>query len=121
LRADEQPQLPAEFVRPQLADGLPAVLLEDEYFAEFDRAAVPIGPLKDLGRHRREEYSIGDDGAIYASLSAGALAGPLRDNSLEVLIAREPKEIAAALWNRQHGLQPTLNRRHDRSEPALTL
>jgi hypothetical protein len=48
LSTDEQQQLSAELMRPQLALRLSAVLLHNEEFAKVHRGTVPIGSLKDV-------------------------------------------------------------------------
>lgn len=50
-----QPELPAELMREQYADGLdpliPPVRVDPEQVSEFPRGAVPVGPLKDVEGH----------------------------------------------------------------------
>jgi hypothetical protein len=48
LRADEQPNFPAELMALEDAAGLALVLGEDEQLPEFNRGAVPIETLKDF-------------------------------------------------------------------------
>jgi hypothetical protein len=44
----DQPELPAELVRPEQTLGLAAVFMKDEQLAEADGRAVPVGALKNL-------------------------------------------------------------------------
>jgi hypothetical protein len=45
VAADDQTQLPAELMRPQLARSVAATLFQNEQLAEVDRCAVPVGSL----------------------------------------------------------------------------
>jgi hypothetical protein len=52
LGTDDEPELPAELMRPEQAFGIAAVFVDDEQFTEGGRRAVPLWALKDLHGRR---------------------------------------------------------------------